>query len=614
MFIDKYPYTNFHELNLDFLLNKIRELESEISEFVARNSIKYADPFQWNITTQYGKNTVTIDANTGVAYLSIQPVPTGIAITDTNYWTPVFDLGQMFMDFNDNLSHNDEEQNVTSAHHYNTDDWLIWKNQLYLVIAEIHIGDGFVPGLNIESKSVEELFDLFTSDLVNRFDTFMANLTANDEGDNATSASSYAVNDWLLWNDALYLVTVAINPGDTLVPGTNIEAKTVEDLISTIASDLSTAQGDISNLQNDMTNAQNDITNINNSIIAINNAIAGVNSRNFDLGYMIMLTDSFGENISPNITDYVPSYLNMTAGQYLTHAAGGCGFGPSCPANYLTELQSIAGSVPDASKVKTILVTGGSNDVGYGDTEVLIENAISSFMTYCKTTYPNARVYIAFTGWCMQYTSATWNPARFRIVLDYYTKVTEYGGYLLKGIHAAMHKFSNFNGDDIHPNATGQLLLGKAIANALVTGDCDIHINAVGTVSSAAGYSVQGTWNIEDRIDNEIITSRINGSGTSPNPRVVFSNNFVVSASAEPSVIWIGTIDDYCIGNAGAPYIGQDFIALFTSNELTRHINCRFVRQVNNFGLIFDLPPATYTSATMYLPTHLEIKADIYNC
>ena len=91
-FFNKYPYTDFHELNLDFVLESIEDMKKELDTFVSLNSIKYADPIAWDITSQYGANTIVIDITTGVAYLSTQPVMAGVSITDTSYWTPVFNL------------------------------------------------------------------------------------------------------------------------------------------------------------------------------------------------------------------------------------------------------------------------------------------------------------------------------------------------------------------------------------------------------------------------------------------------------------------------------------------------------------------------------------------
>ena len=92
-----FPFTNLHELNLDWLVQTVKRLETELTKFVALNTIKYADPFQWDITSQYAQNTLVIDPKDGTAYLSIRPVPQGVQITNTDYWTPVFTL-QNFTD------------------------------------------------------------------------------------------------------------------------------------------------------------------------------------------------------------------------------------------------------------------------------------------------------------------------------------------------------------------------------------------------------------------------------------------------------------------------------------------------------------------------------------
>ena len=87
-----WPYSNFHDLNLDWIISIIRELETKITQFVALNTVKYANPLQWDITRQYATNTVVIDPSDGTAYLSVQPVPSGVQITDAEYWTPIFTL------------------------------------------------------------------------------------------------------------------------------------------------------------------------------------------------------------------------------------------------------------------------------------------------------------------------------------------------------------------------------------------------------------------------------------------------------------------------------------------------------------------------------------------
>ena len=95
--IHEAPYTNFHDLNLDWIIKALNNTDRRLANFVSLNTIKYADPIKWNITSQYAQNTLVLDPQDGTAYLSVQPVPQGVQITNTDYWTPVFTL-QNFID------------------------------------------------------------------------------------------------------------------------------------------------------------------------------------------------------------------------------------------------------------------------------------------------------------------------------------------------------------------------------------------------------------------------------------------------------------------------------------------------------------------------------------
>ena len=78
---DHFPYTNLHELNLAWLLQTMKELETIIDTFVHTETLKFSDPIEWHITTQYAKNTIVLDEN-GNAFLSKKPVPIGIQLNN----------------------------------------------------------------------------------------------------------------------------------------------------------------------------------------------------------------------------------------------------------------------------------------------------------------------------------------------------------------------------------------------------------------------------------------------------------------------------------------------------------------------------------------------------
>lgn len=86
-FFNKYPYTDMHELNLDWILETIRNLCQEMDDWEAVNAITFSGA--WDITKQYPSWTIVSDNNIG--YVSIKPVPAGILLTDGNYWRAVID-------------------------------------------------------------------------------------------------------------------------------------------------------------------------------------------------------------------------------------------------------------------------------------------------------------------------------------------------------------------------------------------------------------------------------------------------------------------------------------------------------------------------------------------
>ena len=158
-FMNKYPYTDFHELNADWLIKTLMEMINQVENFVSLNAIKYADPIQWDIVRQYEKNTVVIDPLTGTAYISVQPVPSGVALTRTEYWTVVFDLGSFVVRAAKNFSNRYEaDTTLTATFPSSQGDWLVWGDTLYeVIVPTINAGDQYVVGSNIRHITMEEV-------------------------------------------------------------------------------------------------------------------------------------------------------------------------------------------------------------------------------------------------------------------------------------------------------------------------------------------------------------------------------------------------------------------------------------------------------------------------
>ena len=87
-FFNNFPYTNFHEMNLDWLINAFNELKSYVEQYTAVNNVSYGGI--WDIAKQYTQWCIVSYNNS--SYISIKPVPVGIEIDNTEYWTELASL------------------------------------------------------------------------------------------------------------------------------------------------------------------------------------------------------------------------------------------------------------------------------------------------------------------------------------------------------------------------------------------------------------------------------------------------------------------------------------------------------------------------------------------
>lgn len=159
-----FPHTRFFESDLRELIKQVFIMNDLVTNFVSINAIKYADPIQWDITKSYEKNTVVIDGNSGVAYISVKPVPPGISLTREQYWTKVFDLSMFITKGAANFANAYEAEPTTTATQTTQEgNWVVWDGTLYQALTNIHPGDRYVPGGNIRKMTVEDFYAILKS-------------------------------------------------------------------------------------------------------------------------------------------------------------------------------------------------------------------------------------------------------------------------------------------------------------------------------------------------------------------------------------------------------------------------------------------------------------------
>lgn len=196
-YYEHFPYTNFHDINLDRMIDLMEQFRAELKDFVNLNTVKYADPFDWDITSQYPANTIVMDPSTGVAYISVRPVPAGAPITDTSYWTPVFDLTALFEGIKDSIAAVVEQS--TSATVSSPAGTLIWVgNTLYEAQVAITAGDTYRPGGNVEHVTIEELLNRLKAEQTAQAQALDDETEARIEADAAEKAAREAADADLL--------------------------------------------------------------------------------------------------------------------------------------------------------------------------------------------------------------------------------------------------------------------------------------------------------------------------------------------------------------------------------------------------------------------------------
>ena len=154
--IHKAPYTNFHDLNLDWIMETLNEFNTKLTNFVSLSTIKYADPIQWDITSQYEANTVVVDSN-GNAYLSVQPVPSGVSLDRVEFWTKIGNFDVLWANVKRAITPIDEGHSPTATAARAAND-LVWVNGVLVRVTKAMIaGDAYVPDSNCVSSSTNEV-------------------------------------------------------------------------------------------------------------------------------------------------------------------------------------------------------------------------------------------------------------------------------------------------------------------------------------------------------------------------------------------------------------------------------------------------------------------------
>lgn len=141
--------------DLGWLVKTVLGFQEELDTAIDLKTIHYADPIQWDITTQYSPNTVVVDPKTGTAYMSKVPVPPGIQLDNTDYWVVIFNYQRIYDKIMSGVAFNDKE-NAEASKDINKYDFVWYGGDLYQAQRDIPQGSKYVPGVNIVATTIAD--------------------------------------------------------------------------------------------------------------------------------------------------------------------------------------------------------------------------------------------------------------------------------------------------------------------------------------------------------------------------------------------------------------------------------------------------------------------------
>ena len=404
-FYDKFPYTNFQELNLDKILSALKTLQEEMKDFISNNVIKYADPIQWDITKQYEANTVVADSD-GNAYLSSKPVPVGVALSNTNYWSQIGNFDALFNVIKDAISpYNVPMLGSTATSAQPVNDLLWVGDDLYKTTTAISAGDTIAAGTNVTESNI----NVRIRELMNALTSVRTDFTAADDD---------------------------------------------------IRLDFHAADSSIRNTINANQSANNA------RFQAIENQLTALQDKYY---VFIGDSFAEGWTPDGNTTPFwslLKTHLQIANDHFFTSYIGGAGF--TTGTTFLTLLQNLNNTITDKTKITDIYVMGGRNDFGHAIND--IKAARDSFINYSKVNYPNAVIHVGFIGKSFERTDATNMTIQYNTFLGYKQDCEQAGAVYMDGIETSVADSALYASDRKHPNQSGQNSIYNALLSLVISG------------------------------------------------------------------------------------------------------------------------------------------------
>lgn len=516
---------HMYQYDIGWLVDKLLSFETELNTAIDLKTIHYADPIQWDITTQYSPNTVVVDPKTGTAYMSKVPVPSGVLLTNTDYWVVIFNYQRVYDRIMSGVAYNDRD-NLNATKDLLVNDLVWYGGDLYRATRAIPQGTTYIPGTNLTPTTIADCLATYygrdrvaqvLNDTINVSGDYTLN--AGDIAETASNVTIHSTQDMVL--DADGSLTEQVTKSKTSEVGGKLTERITGSREIDVDGDDSVHVDGVTSI-----NRGGAVTEVYGSSVdkrvtgAFTESFEGTATSNFngkrivkgtdvsatytggiditvgtktlpikfpdktvdlyalseksDAINLVTIGDSYGTGEASGVigkntpwTSLLQTYLNPNL--YYTKSQGGAGLLTGSK-TFLTLLNEVADTITDNNKllITHVLLAGGYNDKG--NTIANNSTALQTFISRAKSVFPNATVYIACIGWSAESNVIS---AISNNVVPAYTDVGRYGACYINNINYAFHKTSWFD-DLVHPNQDGQNYITSQLINGLLSGSADV--------------------------------------------------------------------------------------------------------------------------------------------
>lgn len=198
---------HMYQYDLGWMIDQILQFKNDLDTAIDLKTIHYADPIDWDITTQYAPNTVVVDPKSGTAYMSKRAVPAGILLDNTDYWVVIFNYQRIYDKIMDGVAFNDRD-NITASKDLLVNDMVWYGGDLYRCTRPISQGSKYIPGTNLTPITIANSLATYygrdrvaqvLNDTINVSGDYTVN--AGDITETADNITQHATKDMLLDTD-----------------------------------------------------------------------------------------------------------------------------------------------------------------------------------------------------------------------------------------------------------------------------------------------------------------------------------------------------------------------------------------------------------------------------